>query len=65
MGASDSLARPERTSFPYISPLPNIGILKGLPCSFAWLPLRVAPATPEACLSVLAVIVRTDIAAFP
>ncbi|HYA93141.1 MAG TPA: hypothetical protein VEK32_16760 [Thermodesulfobacteriota bacterium] len=30
-----------------------------------WLPLRVTPVTPEAHLSVLAVIVRTDASVFP
>jgi hypothetical protein len=46
MGNSDSLMRPDGTSFPYIHQLPlNAGIAQGLPCSLAWLRLRVTPAT--------------------
>ena len=62
------LRLPYKTEENFVSlylPVAIIGILKGLPCSPVWLPLRVTPATPEACLSVLVVIVRTDIAAFP
>jgi hypothetical protein len=35
------------TSSPYIRPL-SLDIPRGLPCSPAWLPLRVTPATPGA-----------------
>jgi|WetSurMetagenome_2_1015567.scaffolds.fasta_scaffold32552_6 hypothetical protein len=62
------LRLPHKTGENFVSlylPVAIIGILKGLPCSLAWLRLRVTPATPEACLSVLVVIVRTDTAAFP
>jgi len=38
---------------------------KGLPCYPVWLPLRVALATPGARRSVLAVIVKTGVPAFP
>ena len=65
MGNSDSLTRPEENFVSLYLPVATIGILKGLPCSPAWLLLRVTPATPEACLSVLVVIVKTDIATFP
>jgi len=59
---------PQTSSCPHVNGRPlfcPVSTIEGLPCSPAWLPLRVTPATPEACLSVLVVIVRTDIAAFP
>jgi hypothetical protein len=62
------LRLPHKTEENFVSlylPAAIIGVLKGLPCSPAWLLPRVTPATPEACLSVLVVIVRTDIPAFP
>ena len=67
MGTSDSLMRPDETSFPYIHRLSlkeqaSPRVSRAPPHGYS---LRVTPATPEACLSVLAVIVKTDMAAFP
>ena len=61
---------PLRTCWNFVSLYPSVApihrdIPKGLPCCSVWLPLRVAPATPEAHLSVMAVFVRTSVPAFP
>ena len=66
MGKSDSLTDPVELRFlPYIHQLLLCSIDKGLPCYPVWLPLRVAPGTPEVHLSVLAVFVKIDASAFP
>ena len=51
------------TLYPPVAVLRSI--VKGLPCYLVWLPLRVAPGTPEVHLSVLAVCVKIGAAAFP
>ena len=57
--------RPNEISFPYIHQLP-VGHRQGSPVFIlVWLPLRVTPVTPEAHLSVLAVMVRIDATVFP
>ena len=58
--------RPRETSFPYIHQLPLSQHRQGSPAFIlVWLPLRATPVTPEADLSVLVVIVRTDAPVFP
>jgi len=53
----------------FVSLYPSVAVLfsicKGLPCYSIWLSLRVAPATPRAFLSVMAVFVRIGVSAFP
>ncbi len=66
MGNSDSLADPVKFRFLISTGCPPDGHRQGSPVFIVvWLPLRVTPVTPEAHLSVLAVIVRIDAPVFP
>ena len=66
MGNSDSLANPVKFRFLISTGCPTDEHRQGSPAFIiVWLPLRVTPVTPEAHLSVLAVIVRIDAPVFP
>ncbi len=66
MGKSDSRADPVEFRLLISTSCPPDEHRQGSPVFIvAWLPLRVTPVTPEAHLSVLAVIVRIDAAVFP
>ncbi len=66
MGKSDSLADPVKLRFLISTGCPPDWHRHGPPVFIVvWLPLRVTPVTPEAHLSVLAVIVRIDAPVFP
>ena len=66
MGNSDSLADPVKLRFLISTCCPPEELRQGSPVFIVvWLPLRVAPVTPEAHLSVLVVIVRIDATVFP
>ena len=66
MGKSDSLADPVKLRFLISTSCPPEGHQQGPPVFIAaWLPLRVAPVTSEAHLSVLVVLVRIDASVFP
>ena len=62
------LRLPYKTEENFVSlylPVAIIGILKGLPCSLAWLTPACHPCHPGSLSVGLVVIVRTDMAAFP
>jgi hypothetical protein len=66
MGKSDSLADPVKLRFLIFTGCPPNEHRQGPPVFIVvWLPLRVTPVTPEAHLSVLAVIVRIDAPVLP
>ena len=66
MSNSDSLADPVKLRFLIFTGCPHDGHRQGPPVFIiVWLPLRVTPVTPEAHLSVVAVIVRIDAPVFP
>ncbi len=65
MGNSDSLKDPTKLRISLYPLVTIVVVYKGLPHYFIWLLLRVIPATPEVHLSVLTVIVRIDVPAFP
>ncbi len=66
MGNSDSLADPAEFRSLISTGCPSDGHRLGSPVFIVvWLPLRVTPVTPEAHLSVLAVIVKIDAPVFP
>ena len=66
MDNSDSLADPVQFRFLISTGCPPDEHRQGPPVFIVvWLPLRVAPVTPEAHLSVLAVFVRIDAPVFP
>ncbi len=66
MDKSDSLANPVEFRLLISTGCPPDGHRQGSPVFIiVWLPLRVTPVTPEAHLSVLAVIVRIDAPVFP
>ncbi len=66
MGKSDSLADPVEFRLLISTGCHPDEHRQGSPVfMLVWLPLRVAPVTPEAHLSVMAVIVRIDAPVFP
>ena len=66
MGNSEPLADPMELRSPLYPPVAVLfSICKGLPCYPVWLPLRVAPVTPEVHLSVTVVFVKVDASVFP
>ena len=66
MSKSDSLADPVKLRFLIFIGCPHDGHRQGPPVFIiVWLPPRVPPVTPEAHLSVMAVIVRIDAPVFP
>jgi hypothetical protein len=66
MSKSDSLADPVKFRLLISTGCPLDKHRQGSPVFIiVWLPLRVTPVTPEAHLSVLAVIVRIDAPVFP
>jgi hypothetical protein len=66
MSNSDSLADPVKFRLLISTGCPPDEHRQGPPVLIlVWLPLRVTPVTPEAHLSVLAVIVRIDAPVFP
>jgi len=66
MGKSDSLADPVKLRLLISTGCPPVEHRQGSPAFIVvWLPLRVTPVTPEAHLSVTAVMVRIDAPVFP